>query len=444
MRAHDFASRRKRTRGFISLIFALFATCTVGAGLLCSDERPPDVRNLMPVRVAIPENENAFTYYQRASKFKLFDPYDPKKPEIRWYDMTYGTVPWDDALADELLEKNAAVLENVSKALMCKAMRAPADDLGCSARGVPGNLRGAARLMILRAHKLAREGKHKEALDEVRALVKAGKQIEGSGLGQIGLIVGAAFKMIAANALLHLPGLGDEKAFKHGDVIRILDSASLDRKAHELAIRTEFEYIDRALGLAPKVGAYPLYGGPFIPVTCYSFKLNESRRKLAEGFRVCLANLGRKYADLVQPKVPDMSAFDPPSFTEMFGDKPVPKRSRVNNARAFARRNLIGQLIYASSVLSVRGAQRHGFEFCADMAGMKTLVALRYYKQKTGALPRALDALVPEFFEHVPLDPYNDQPLHYLPDKLVIYSVGPNMSDDGGDAKKDKCFKIDF
>jgi len=446
MRAHNLASRRKGTRGFASAIAALLATCTMGVGLLCSDDRPPDVRDLMPVRIAIPDNENAFTYYQQAGSQKLFDPYDSKMPETRWYDMADGILPWDDALANELLEKNAAVLDDFRKALACESAQAPPLDLRFTALSGLSTLRVAARLMAVRAHKLAVDGKHKEALDEVSALVKAGKQIEGSGLGMAGLIVGAAFKKIAANALLHLPGIGNEDAFRHGEVVGILDAAVLDRESHERAIKTEFEFMDRALLELPKVRSWPLYGGVDIPVTGYSVKVNESRRKLAEGYRVCIANLSREYADRVQPDLPDVSAFRQPSIIdiEMIGDDPFRQMSLADNTRALLRRNLVGQLLYADFVRAVYRVQEYDCEFRADMAGMKTLVALRYHKQKTGALPRSLDALVPEFLERVPSDPYNGQPLRYLPEKRIIYSVGPDMLDDGGDKSKDKCFETDF
>jgi hypothetical protein len=61
-------------------------------------------------------------------------------------------------------------------------------------------------------------------------------------------------------------------------------------------------------------------------------------------------------------------------------------------------------------------------------------VAAERYRMKHGQWPGSLIALVPEFLAQAPVDPYDGRPLHYrrLADGVVIYSVGPDGSDDGG------------
>jgi hypothetical protein len=61
--------------------------------------------------------------------------------------------------------------------------------------------------------------------------------------------------------------------------------------------------------------------------------------------------------------------------------------------------------------------------------------ALERFRLSNGKLPTTLDALVPKFIDHVPLDICNGQPLVYRPGKgnqFVLYSVGWNETDDGG------------
>lgn len=66
-----------------------------------------------------------------------------------------------------------------------------------------------------------------------------------------------------------------------------------------------------------------------------------------------------------------------------------------------------------------------------------TLAALaleRWRLAHPGRLPDSLAELVPDFLTAVPLDPFDDQPLRYkqLGRGYVIYSLGPDLTDDGG------------
>jgi len=66
----------------------------------------------------------------------------------------------------------------------------------------------------------------------------------------------------------------------------------------------------------------------------------------------------------------------------------------------------------------------------------RTLVALeRFRRDRGGALPASLAELVPRYLPAVPIDPMIDAPLHYRvqADAYVVYSVGLDQRDDGGD-----------
>jgi len=61
--------------------------------------------------------------------------------------------------------------------------------------------------------------------------------------------------------------------------------------------------------------------------------------------------------------------------------------------------------------------------------------ALERYRLANGLYPGSLDALVPQFIEKLPHDIIGGQPLHYRRTengKLLLYSVGWNETDDGG------------
>jgi hypothetical protein len=70
-----------------------------------------------------------------------------------------------------------------------------------------------------------------------------------------------------------------------------------------------------------------------------------------------------------------------------------------------------------------------------------TAIALKRYQLKHGNYPADLNPLVPEFLPAVPLDPVDGQPLRYRPNAdgtFLLYSVGENGKDDGGNPSLEK------
>lgn len=66
-------------------------------------------------------------------------------------------------------------------------------------------------------------------------------------------------------------------------------------------------------------------------------------------------------------------------------------------------------------------------------------IAAERYRLAKGEYPQTLDSLVPQFLESVPLDPFTRKPVliaHQL-DRVCIYSVGEDYTDNHGDLKAD-------
>jgi hypothetical protein len=66
-----------------------------------------------------------------------------------------------------------------------------------------------------------------------------------------------------------------------------------------------------------------------------------------------------------------------------------------------------------------------------------TAIALKRFQLNHGKWPETLGKLVPEFLVSVPIDPYDGKPLKYHPNTdgtFLLYSVGENGVDDGGNA----------
>jgi hypothetical protein len=74
-----------------------------------------------------------------------------------------------------------------------------------------------------------------------------------------------------------------------------------------------------------------------------------------------------------------------------------------------------------------------------------TAIATERYRLANGKLPDKLDELVLAYLSAVPTDPFTGQPLRYkkLAKGYVVYSVGEDGKDDGGDEKKDITFTVE-
>jgi hypothetical protein len=71
---------------------------------------------------------------------------------------------------------------------------------------------------------------------------------------------------------------------------------------------------------------------------------------------------------------------------------------------------------------------------CAAMG-----IACERFRMKHGHWPESLASLVPDYLPAVPLDPFDGKPLKMksLADGVVIYSIGLDGTDDGGDLRRD-------
>lgn len=70
-----------------------------------------------------------------------------------------------------------------------------------------------------------------------------------------------------------------------------------------------------------------------------------------------------------------------------------------------------------------------------------TTLAIIRFKQSTGNYPESLDDLVVAgYLKHLPMDPWSDKPLVYkkTDGNFILYSVGLNLEDDGGQVYRDE------
>lgn len=71
---------------------------------------------------------------------------------------------------------------------------------------------------------------------------------------------------------------------------------------------------------------------------------------------------------------------------------------------------------------------------CAEHSCATLVIAMMRYRLEHGEYPLGQQQLVPAYLDHVLLDPYDGKPLRLVQknDRWIIYSIGPDLIDDGG------------
>ena len=98
--------------------------------------------------------------------------------------------------------------------------------------------------------------------------------------------------------------------------------------------------------------------------------------------------------------------------------------------------NLTGEVLYYMTMPAIAPALARKSQSDAQLQATRAILALRAYQLTHGKLPADLNALVPEFLDAVPADDFDGQPLRYAPDRKMVYSVGQNLKDDGGNESR--------
>lgn len=95
--------------------------------------------------------------------------------------------------------------------------------------------------------------------------------------------------------------------------------------------------------------------------------------------------------------------------------------------------NFIGEMFFFMLFPSSDATLQRQKSLAVSIQSTRLILVLRAYQLAHGSLPETLDALVPEFLDKVPADDFDGQPLRYSREKKMVYSVGKNLADDGGD-----------
>jgi hypothetical protein len=392
------------------------------------DIPPIDDNDLRFSETEVSKEKNAFYYFNQASEKLSKD-----KAEL-FRKMAEGK-EWDSEFAEKLIKNNEEVFDYFERALELPYFQ-PHDLSGWR------DLGDIAKLNLIKADYLLRQGKEKESLDLILETLRMGQMIEDSPRSVLySFSVGERIKESGLQRLrmmiprLTLPtevlkdyvaGLNQFKANEEGLIKAI--------KAEYISFANTKSKMDAVF-----VGGLPweklgMKETPFeIKLASklnYLYKPNQTKRMFAEYYRNLVHNASKDCHEM--------------NFLEI---KPSVNRSKI---QMLFTENAVGKTLYNNIAISFSSFFDRKCLEDFSISGTQLLMAIKAYQGDTGELPRSLNDLVPKYFTKIPADPFDGKLIKYSPKKKIIYSVGKDLKDSGGSegkdlrTMKDPTFKIEF
>lgn len=362
-------------------------------------------------------------------------PFPPlPEPQARHLDELIGELPRDAQVYEPLLEKLRAELKKAEPALR-KARELEKLDRGrypiaWAPDGLstllPGldSAREVARLLSMAAVLEAQDGRADEALLLGRCALNVGRSI-GDEPTLISQLVRFACQAIALGSMERTLAQGEPSKEALRATQRLLEDET-GQNLLLVGIRGERALMHQLMQ-ALESGKVPLSGLTGPPRAGLGSKLEDQ-------FGPTLARSGHAPILRMLTECVEIAELPPeeqgPRFAEV--------EQEVRRRKARMRPGDIMVALLLPAVTKVSEAYRRSQ---ANLRCGVTALAAERYRQKHGRWPETLEALVEAgLLDKVPIDPYSGKPLclGVLKDGVVIYSVGPDGADNGGNLIRDK------
>ena len=382
---------------------AVLANARVEAARLSAAAEPPRV----------PEADNAAPLYLRA--FAALDQVPDSSGRVRRLMDFTAPEPWDAKAKEEvgpLLEPYHATLLLLRQAAAKPGCRIERDYTPSLENLFGSNVeqftRGA-KLLMIDARFQAVTGNMEMATDNVNALFRMPHHVSDPSL--IGTLVAIAVDSMASRTVEMVLGATPLSAAELA-LLRPGDSAWV-ADALPKALDSEEAFFLRAMATFFAPG----------PNERQEFKNDLPVTRVAGGLLL--------YRVVLLPD--DMASYR----TAMEGYRQALRRPYSQGRMEFAAGAFPGGhpgLITSILMPSFESACRAAVKADLRHSLAKLALALTQYQVEMGHDPDKLDQLVPQYISAIPMDPFDDQPVRMVvkDNKFVLYSVGPDMVDNGG------------
>lgn len=398
--------------------------------------QPFEDGDLRPERLELAPAQSGFALLGRAVG-KL---HWPQADHIKIAGMAAGNprFPWNQELADHLLASNREVLPVFEEVLAAGRLQVPAPQSADDDYDYLSGWGCVALLATVQSAVLSRNGQAQEALNLACKVVDFGHLLEGAGGTELHYKKGVGLKILGLTRLREIAAQSALPAERWKAILRHLETRRANQHALSNALKVEYQ-IEAGLLEEISRGRFPgtnevesvFTRGWGLALGHPMLKVAATRSLLAQAARVSLRSIPCPYAAMPLQELPA-----------------VPTNS--SPVRAILRGNIIGESLFGLGVIAApeRVLRRKCMENVA-VAATQLILALHCYQREHGSFPESLAALVPEYLPRVPLDDFDGQPFRYSRERKLVYSVGSDLSDEGGlelrggGARSDEVFSLE-
>lgn len=420
-------SSRRMPRGVkIGLIAvgSVIAAVNLGIAILAAipDSKPRDYPALTPIWD--PDlNDNPLALFERRTiGIREIDTEDAKTL-IEESSLSESDIREFLSLHESLLQALDELAAKVEQPWQWDDMdaRARIDSVSISARPITDS----ANLAMLRIRLLLLEGKEKQALQRAVELTKVGEAMRDARGGLIQFLVGLSVRDLGLGEIENLIVESRVASDDLGFLITFLEEMSSSQSGFVFATKTEFLVVSRLYedlrsGKFEGMGEHKT-GGIFTPF----FHPNDTIAIHAKCSSAIISGVDQS-----------LSSY---SMSELIGcEEEAVLQWQKSIPISYLHPNPIGRILSFMSVPAYGPIYLRSAESDARTELLRAAIALEQYRLTTGTRPKKLSDLVPEFLETIPTDPFDQsKPLRYQPEDGLIYSIGKNFADNGGQLGKE-------
>ncbi len=387
------------------------------------DEPPPDDSYLLFVRGEVPTGQNGFPLVDMSGE-------DIVWPGVRHEElgldleetadeMAVRGEKWDKELATKILEKNRESLRRFDECLKLPHFQGPEIKSHYDSMGYALGWQRMAPLITLRAWSCFLEGREREAFEEAMTLIRFGHKVEGSQGYLLTMLSGQGIKWMGVECLLRMLVETKLEPRELAPLVGKLAAFSVTPKSIDDAVKLQYmlmaKWMDEAASGSHDVAEFLAEIENDLPATAWvrrlCFKPNQTKRFWAEASRKILETLKEPGACVNR------------YLTEMTGQY---------TGSWWLTRNSAGKHLVHGLLPTLERGFREYLMSDLQLTFAQALIAIKCHKLAKGDLPAVLEDLVPEYLAAVPTDPFDGKPLRYLKDKKILYSVGEDLTDAGG------------
>lgn len=403
-----------KSLGIILIVgFIIFSLIIVIGG---RDIAPPEISDLMPQKQTIPDDQNAFAPLNTAAD-AIELPADMNT--VMLYiegQKIYGSV------MEEILLKNSAAIASINEALT-RQKCIPPENLDPSAY-LPKWYRIGLLLSIKTVHDRQAGPSDQSVLANTK-LLQFGNMILKNAQNLVAYNIGGNFfnfGLQQAETLADTEGSNPDQLKALAEGLTTLGSMN---EGLQQAYRSKFKEIVSGIDnfRASKKSIEETFSDtqnmPYIVRKSkwfpgYVFQENATKQKLAKLYRDSIQNVEKTYAD--------MNWYDLEHYLGLEG----------NRFTFFCKPNVVGRLFYAFTTPEIPTQLGFKCQLEGMLGATQLIVALKAFEKENSKLPHRLEDLVPAYLSELPMDPFNGQPWHYVPQKRIFYSVSKDLKDSGG------------